>query len=160
MHRRIALSFFGFSALPSFACTISPAVVDYTKDQLIAKTKAIVLAECVASREKSNKTLFSFRTVQAIRGKRPRTFNLILRSAPKGYVEIDFASHTDPEFWNGTYGRLPWLPGLCEPTYAFEVGGQYLLFVDSLGNGAAAERIRTPDNKWYQYVRAKVKNAA
>lgn len=160
MRRRIALSFFGFAALPSFACTISPAVADYTKDQLIAKTKTIVLAECVASTVKSNETLFSFRTIQTIRGKQPKSFKLALRAAPESYVEIDFASHTDPVFWIGTYGRLPWLPGLCEPTYAFEIGGQYLLFVDSLGNGAAAERIRTPANKWYQYVRAKVKNAA
>ena len=160
MQRRIALSLLGCTALPSFACTIVPAVAEYTKDQLIAKTNTIVLAESIGSKAGADGTRFSFRTVQALRGKRPAFFEITLRAALPNYVETDFSTHTDPDFWKGTYGRLPWSPGSCSPSYAFEVGGQYLLFVESLGNGAAAERIRIPANKWYQYVRARVKNAA
>jgi hypothetical protein len=152
MHRRTALTLLGFTAMPSFACTAPPAVAGYTKAQLVAKTKTIVLAENVGTKATAGATEFSFRAIHVLSGKNPGTFKITLTAAPPSYIETDFSSHTDTDFWEGTHGRLSWLPGSCTPAYAFEVGGQYLLFLESLGNGASAERIRTPTNRWYQYV--------
>jgi hypothetical protein len=152
MHRRVALTLLGFTAMPSFACTAQPAVAGYTKAQLVAKTKTIVLAENIGAKVGTGATEFSFRAIHVLSGKSPGKFKIALTAAPSSYIETDFSSHTDKDFWESTYGRLPWLPGSCTPAYAFEVGGQYLLFLESLANGASAERIRTPTNRWYQYV--------
>jgi hypothetical protein len=152
MHRRVALTLLGFTAMPSFACTVPPAVARYTKAQLVAKTNTIVLAENIGAKAAMGTTEFSFRAIHVLSGKSPDAFKIALTTAPANYIETDFSSHTDTDFWEGTHGRLPWLPGSCTPAYAFEVGGQYLLFLDSLANGASAERIRTPTNRWYQYV--------
>jgi len=160
MQRRIVISLLGVIASPTFACTVGPAVAEYTKADLVAKTKTIVLVESLGSKMVAAGTEFGFRTVQTLRGKDPGTFKLALQTAPARYLETDFSAHSDPEFWAGTYGRLPWSPGSCTPTYAFETGGQYLLFLESLGNGAAAERIRSRNNRWYRYVRSRVKIAA
>jgi hypothetical protein len=140
-------------ALPSLACTVSPAVASYSKTELIAKTATIVLAEHTGTLIEQKAVRFSFRTVEVLKGKKPRNFSLLLAPAPKSYVETDFSKHSDSGFWQGSYGRLPWLPGACEPTYAFELRGKYLLFLESIGNGAAAERVHAPGNKWYLHVR-------
>jgi hypothetical protein len=160
MHRRLVLAGIGTLAVPSFACTVGSRVAEYTKAELVAKSKTIVLGKATSSKAALGAEEFTFQTLEVLRGKASPTFSLVLEAAPETYLETDFSAHTDPEFWGGSYGRLPWTPGSCAPKYAFELGAEYLLFLDLLGNGASAERIRTRSNKWYRYVRAQVKSAA
>lgn len=152
MQRRVVLLMFWLS-VPALACSVSSEVAGYSKAELIVKTATIVLAENTASAAEGQVMKFSFRTIEVLKGKDPGGFFLTLAPAPGNYVETDFSGHADPEFWQGTYGRLPWRPGACEPSYAFERGGRYLLFLESLGNGAAAERVRESNDRWYTHVR-------
>jgi hypothetical protein len=146
--------FIGGDAL---ACSIPPVESGWGKEQLVARTSTIVLVEVAEKKEVSrHETRWVFRTLRPLKGAPSASFEVTLPNAPDSYIEVDFSEHTDREFWEGSYGRLPWVPGPCTPRYTFELAGQYLLFVEALNNGASAERIKSKEDKWLLYVQERV----
>ena len=138
----------------SLACSLGSVESGWSKEELVDFSPNIVLAEVIRRASASSyQTEWTFRTIEVLKGVSSPSFHVVLLDAPDSYVEVDFSAHTDREFWDGAYGRLPWVPGPCTPTYTFELGGQYLLFTESFGNGASAERIRSGKDKWLLYVR-------
>ena len=157
MIRGLILLFFAVSNV-SLACSIRPAESVWSKEELVDFSPNILLAEAIRSAPASSfQTEWTFRTIEELKGVGSASFQVVLLDAPDSYVEVDFSAHTDREFWEGAYGRLPWVPGPCTPTYTFELGGQYLLFTESFGNGASAERIKSDRDKWLLYVRDRAK---
>lgn len=68
-----------------------------------------------------------------------------------------FQDHSDPIFWRdewkeGDIGRSPFPCCVCNPLHEFIEGHDYLLFPENLGAMKSAERIRSKEDKWYQYV--------
>ena len=156
MKHLILLSILLYSS-HTLACSIPYKESGWSKEQLVNNTKTITLVEVVGKLEaQNNKTKWKFKTLKNIKGKNLSHFELLLENAPKSYIEVNFENHTNMEFWESDYGRLPWVPGPCEPRYSFEIGGKYLIFLESLVNGASAERIFYENDKWLVYVRNKV----
>jgi hypothetical protein len=136
-----------------------PEQAGWSKDALVDRTATIVLAEVISIETQGRQSTFVFRTLESLKGKQQTTFSLLLSAAPANYKEVHFANHRAQEFWRSTHGRLPWLPGSCTPHYAFKQGARYLLFIESLGNGASAERIHHNSDRWYKYVASRAKTA-
>lgn len=68
-----------------------------------------------------------------------------------------FQDHTDPVFWKDAFGqedlgRSPFPCCVCGPLHEFIEGHDYLLFPEYIGAMKSAERIRSKEDKWYQYV--------
>lgn len=143
-----------FLAAPSQACRNEVEGSLWGKDALIANTPTIVLArlEGIAF-DGDGKTTYTFRTIETLKGDSQQRFPLVLESAPGRQPDPDFNDHADPEFWQDNQGRLAWPGGACLPRYTFHQHGQYLLFIESLANGASAERIFSRSDKWLAHVR-------
>ena len=143
--------------LAAEACVSATPGSQLSKSDLLSQTPTIVLAQMTDARDLGRQRSFSFRTIEVLKGQHRDRFTLVLDRAPASYREIDFNSHKDRSFWDGSYDRLPWRPGMCTPTYDFVPGGQYLLFLENLDNGASAERIKDRGDLWYKHVRERTK---
>jgi hypothetical protein len=143
-----------FLCAPSQACRNEVTGSDWNKDALIANTPTIVLAQLDSmASDGDGKTTYTFRTIETLKGESQPTFTLLLDSAPGRALNPDFNDHADPGFWQDNQGRLAWAGGACLPRYTFHRHGQYLLFMESLANGASAERILNRSDKWLTHVR-------
>jgi len=75
--------------------------------------------------------------------------------------ETDFDRHTAPEFWGENGGRMMLGTsrkyGLCHHYFTFKTGETYLLIPEGLEHVKGAEIIRTEDDAWLAYVKARVK---
>ncbi|MEM7184282.1 MAG: hypothetical protein AAF518_25510 [Spirochaetota bacterium] len=71
--------------------------------------------------------------------------------------ENDFNQHKDPTFWKEYEGRGYFPCCVCSPFHIFKAGSTYLVFPDIWNNRKAAELIKSPDDKWYTYVKEKVR---
>ena len=135
------------------ACSLPTERSGWSKSRLVDGTATVVLAKFTRAEPQPTRFKYHFRPLKVLKGKLPAgALVLELEPAPRHYTEVTFQDHEAAEFWDGTYGRLPWLNGSCTPRYAFEVAGSYLLFIESLDNGASAERIKSTNDRWYKYV--------
>jgi len=139
------------------ACAVPAVESGWDKDELVRQTKTILYVK-VTKRSKINnhQTKWTFKVLDRVKGKSNSIIEMSLPNAPVNYKEVHFNHHTDDGFWKNRYGRLPWILGLCTPRYQFEINGRYLLFVESLNNGASAERIIDENDKWLIFVKNQV----
>ena len=139
------------------ACSIPSERSNWSKNRIVDGTGTVVLAKFTRATPKAARFDYHFEVLKILKGTvTSKRFVLELDPAPSNYVEETFQEHEAPEFWEGTYGRLPWLNGPCTPRYAFEAGGTYLLFIESLNNGASAERINNTTDRWYKFVEQRI----
>ena len=143
----------GLGNVVTFACSAPAPGTFLSHNELIQKTKTILLAELIEG------TKSRFRVAELLKGNSEKEFQLIRVRSKQPHVSNDFEGHTLAAFWtNGNEGviRSPYRGGACYPDFTFVVGEKYLIFVESYGNHHSAEIIKSSDDKWYKYIKTRV----
>ena len=146
-------------SFPAFACFVAPSEQRTSPDDLIDRTKEIVLAKVIAAETQSDSygVTYTFQAVRYLKGQGGDRFQI------SGYPSIwegdnqRFDDHKDTVFWSNNRGRSP-NDTDCEIHPTFSVGGTYLVFLDQPYHVKSFELIiRTHGDddtrdKWLQYV--------
>lgn len=151
------------------ACAIPKVGMGWDKNELIDYAPRIFLVKVASIDER----IVRFKTLEMIKNDRkliefysngPHKINIgkwnpmnmsILFSR---YSSDDFNFHKDSRFWKKNIGRSLFEGYGCAPSHGFKVGELYLLFPDAIGAMKAAEIIRSMKDRWYLYVKNRVKN--
>ena len=144
-------------ATDAAACYTPPAEQHVSPDDLIARTKNIVLAAVTSAQlTHGGEVLYTFRRVKALAGRADETFSLTGQAAIWEGSNETFNNHSDPVFWKGR-GRTP-NDTDCRIHPSFAVGGTYLLFLDEPYHIKSFELIirtngdKETKDKWLQFV--------
>lgn len=154
---------FLFLAHEARACLVTPFEQTTSPDELIARTKSIVLARAVRADAGSTRwhVLYTFKVERTLKGE-PRTAFQILGEPLMGELSVHrFNEHNDDAFWEASGGRESH-DTACEIRPEFAVGNTYLIFLDPPYHTKGFEEIlftgedgREKD-KWLRYVEARV----
>lgn len=160
----IVLSSFALSTLmDAYACSVLKPGSNFDMDDLIAEAGTIALVRLESSnRERFGTTTHLLKTVEIIKGKGEKFYSF--ESFGSKVSDNDFDGHTSPDFWNRPSVNKPNSRSdfpccLCGPDHGFRKGRNYLYFPDQLGALKSAEVVHNVNDKWLQYVRAKVLSA-
>ena len=141
----------------AYSCIVSGPNFGLTADELIDKSKVIVLAVLVEKNEalvENNagqmEVSYRFRTEETLKGKAPRFIELSFVSLwpPDEHYEEDFNNHTDERFWAEDVGRSLFTGGMCGPDHTFVEEETYLLFPDALNSAKSSEIVRDMNDRW------------
>ena len=141
-----------FSSSLALACEVPPAEQNTSDDELISRTKNIVLARVMSAQLQENgSVLYKLKTQETIKGKAEEAFEIVGGPLWEGSME-----HFEHHSIKGA--RLSNAPD-CEIHPSFAVGQTYLLFLDKPYHRKSFEFIiRTGgspiiQDKWLQYVK-------
>lgn len=143
-----------------YACSVPKPGIDLDMDDLIGEANTIVLVKLESSnKERFGTTTHLLKTVEVIKGKGEKFYSF--KSFGSKVSNNDFDGHTSPDFWsppnaNKPNSRSNFPCCLCGPDHGFRKGRNYLYFPDQLGALKSAEVVHNANDKWLQYVRAKV----
>lgn len=150
---------------PASACVFPKSGWSASYDQTIDMSDIYVVelakAEPRFYGEGDNRTRNGFKNtlhiVEVLKGDKKigETFEFHTSTLEHSYNH--FNSHTDEIFWSDeSNGRAEWPCCICGPDFSFRDGERYLYFPDALGSVYAAEVVLFEDDKWLQYVRARL----
>jgi hypothetical protein len=141
------------------ACEMPPAEQRTPPEQLITRTKTIVLAEAIRAELVGDEVRYTFRTITPLKGTPKDQFQI--NGRPDS--DLDFNNHFDTLFWeNPSTGRTLNGPD-CDIHPGFSVGHTYLIFLESPYHVKSFERItrthgaRDTKDKWLQFVENHIK---
>ena len=162
---------FVFISHQGFACYATPKERIVSADDLIRRTKNIVLAKVTDSDYTAPKidmdsapgvygptTKIFFEVIRIIKGTSEKTFDFMSYGKSSEASLNNYDDHKDPEFWKKETGML----GPCSHnTPGFVLGSVYLIFLDEPYHVKSFELINnydvgTDQDKWLSYVEAKV----
>jgi len=143
----------------SVACYSPPEIQSTSVNNLIQRTKTIVLAHVAEAKYKKidHQVEYTFKLVKIIKGQITEHIKL------DGYPLIwegglnTFNNHTESVFWDTGRGRLVHSTD-CLIHPSFSVGATYLLFLDRPYHNKSFEQIirthgdKGTKDKWLQYV--------
>lgn len=144
------------------ACTVTPPHQIVPKEELVSRTKTIVLAEAVKEdATPGGGVKYTFKSKQSIKGNAPETFTIDgMSHGVLGGDPGTFNDHQDPSFWDTPRGRCVHDTS-CRINPSFIVGGSYLIFLDGGEHQKAFEKIEKIDgegkDKWLTWVEQAVK---
>jgi hypothetical protein len=150
-------------AVPAYACYTPPPAQRTHADELIARTRQIVLARVVAAEMAvdANSVSYQFKALRTLKGTEPENIRIVgFPGLWEGDIER-FNDHADPLFWENRVGRSQ-NDTDCQIHPAFSVGGTYLLFLDEPYHVKSFEMILKTGggadvrDKWLQYVEKRV----
>ncbi len=150
-------------AVPAYACYTPPPAQRTHADELIARTRQIVLASVVAAEmaDTAYRVSYQFKALRTLKGTAPENIRIV---GFPGLLEGDnavFNDHADPLFWEGHVGRSQNETD-CQIHPTVSVGGTYLLFLDEPYHVKSFEMILKTGgradvrDKWLQYVEERV----
>ena len=149
----------------AWGCMVTPPEQTTDPDELISRTKNIVLAKVVRADAGSSpwRVLYTLKTERTYKGNPPRAFQ-ILGKRLLGPVSIEtFDDHRDPAFWT-KYGGRESHDTSCAIRPAFIVGATYLVFIDSPYHNKSFEEIyytgddHSEKDRWLDYVESTIAN--
>jgi len=134
----------------SYACSVPKPGFTWSKDDLIEKSKTIVLVKLNSVELDQSSTKYILSPIKTLKGK---SEEIVFWSHSKKHYENDFNFHSDGEFWMPKIGRSEFPCCICGPDHTFVEGQMYLLFPDAMGSMKSGEIIRDIEkDEWYQYV--------
>ena len=143
---------FLFSSSLALACSAPPAVQNTPDDELISRTKNIVLARVISAQLQENgSVLYKFKTEEVIKGKAEITFEIV--GGPMWASDMEHFEHHSIQ--GARLGNGP----DCKIHPSFAVWHTYLVFLDKPYHRKSFELIiRTGgspsvQDKWLQYVK-------
>ena len=136
----------GLRCAVTFSCSAPAPGVFLSHDELILKTKTIILAELIEGKKSR------FRVIESLKGSLENEFQWIRVRSKQPHISNDFEGHTLASFWNKGVIRSPFRSGACYADFTFTLGERYLVFVESYGNQYSAEIINSDNDNWYKYV--------
>ena len=142
----------------SYSCSIPPYIQRIPYENLISKTKDIVLVKIVNAKDMGNRRVnYTIETIEQIKGISEKRFEIEGSSMMYPNEATDFNSHSDKEFWEGA-GRT-YNNSMCNISPSFAVGQQYLIFINSWENNhvKSYELILSKHDLWYKKVKELVK---
>lgn len=148
------------TTINTYACSVAKPGIALDTEDLIAESNTIVLVQLESSdRKQFGGTTHLLKTVEVIKGKGEKFYSF--QSFGSKVSDNDFNGHTLSDFWqppsaNKPNSRSSFPCCLCGPDHGFRKGRMYLYFPDQLGALKSAELIHNANDKWLQYVRAKV----
>lgn len=141
----------------AYACEVPKPGSFWDKDQLIDQSGIIVVAELLEVVREKNHIRYLLIPIETLKGSPSATIEFPWYRS-QNHADKTFSNHTDKEFWKeGSRGRSPWPCCFCGPIHTFIKGEKYLLFPDAWGAMESAEIIKSSEDKWYQYVRERIK---
>ncbi|WP_145999130.1 hypothetical protein [Oceanicoccus sp. KOV_DT_Chl] len=154
MWKHVATVFLFVLCGNAFSCSIPAQGSYWTHDELIERTDTIYLATPVSEDHR-----FKFKVLEVLKGQDATEFQWRGFRSKDQHASNDFDAHENPDFWkegDEQVARSPYYGGACTLQFTFVLGENYLIFKESPGHFHSAEIIKSPSDKWYQYVRAKV----
>ena len=101
---------------------------------------------------------YTFEALEILKGGKHSKFEILGYSGLKG--DESYESHTNDLFWKKMGGRTSNHFASCVTMPNFDIGYNYLVFVDKPYHRKSFELIVDEEDKWLQYVRDKVKERA
>lgn len=147
----------------AWGCMMTPPEQTTDPDELISRTKNIVLAKVVRADAGSSRwhVLYTLKTERTYKGNPPRAFQL-LGGRLLGPSSIErFDEHRDPAFWT-KYGGREFHDTSCAIRPTFIVGATYLIFLDAPYHNKSFEEIyftgddRSEKDRWLHYVESRI----
>ena len=142
----------------ALACSIPKPGGSWTADDLIKKSRTIILAVLIRKETDYNPesgrslwTTYHLIPIEVLKGDPPEV--IAFDSHSEQHYNRNFSDHTDADFWTDDVGRSEWPCCICGPDHTFVGGETYLLFPDAFGAMKSAEIVNRPDDKWLVYVR-------
>ena len=134
----------------SYACSVPKPGFSWNKDDLIEKSKSIVLVQLTSVEEDGSSIKYTLSPIKTLKGKGNE---IVFWSHSKKHYKSDFNFHRDGEFWMPNIGRSEFPCCICGPDHTFEKGEMYLLFPDAMGSMKSGEIIKDIEkDEWYKYV--------
>lgn len=119
-----------FSACALFACQVTPASQTVPKEELVARTKTIVLAKAVAAEAlEGGRVKYTFKAERRIKGAAADEFTIEGAAYEPKYDGNHFKDHQEEHFWSTPRGRCVHDTD-CRIHPSFEVGRSYLIFLE------------------------------
>jgi hypothetical protein len=155
----------------AFACVLPEPGHSLNADQLIEEANEIFLVEFVFLSEGIYKLdasdgsdevrfievpikIFTVNIVEVVKGKKRDIANY--KSYGEQAINNDFDGHSQKsDFWKIGIGRSEFPCCVCAPVHTFDSQFRYLIFPGLFGAVKSAEVIKSPKDKWYQYVKQK-----
>ncbi|MDH5445321.1 MAG: hypothetical protein OEY52_07175 [Gammaproteobacteria bacterium] len=155
MMKYISLLILLISFNQAFACSAPKSGFDLDKDQLIEKSKTIVLAKLKSMEKENSEIKYTLVPLKILKGNKSE---IVFRSISKKHYDNDFNFHKDGEFWMNKVGRSEFPCCICGPDHTFRENELYLLFPDSFGAMKSGEIIKDINkDEWYKYVLKRIK---
>lgn len=134
----------------SYACTVPKPGYNWNKDDLIDKSKSIVLVKLNSIDTDNSSIKYTLSPIKVLKGKGDET---VFWSHSTKHYDSDFNYHSDGEFWMPNIGRSEFPCCICGPDHTFKKGEMYLLFPDAMGAMKSGEIIKNIEkDEWYKYV--------
>ena len=149
----MALYFLVFSA---YACPVPKPGYGYQLGELINRSARILVVELTHIEKTSEGFIYSLKPIEVIKGKDSGLVKFYGYSS--NHEGATYSDHNDEAFWFPNIGRSDWPCCICGPDHTFAKGYQYLIFPDLFGARKSAEIIRTNDDRWYKFVKDRVKS--
>lgn len=136
------------------ACVIPAQGTYWTHDELIDHTSTILLVT-PESMDHGSK----FKILETLKGIPTDELEWVKFHPSNSHRSEDFDTHQNPDFWkdgDDVVVRATYYPGACTLQFTFVPGEKYLIFRESPGHPHSAEIIKSTNDKWYQYVKARI----
>ena len=142
------------------ACFATPQSQVTSKEELVDRTKTIVLAQVVkAEMLASGDVKYTFKPERSIKGTPPENFVIEGSVLAEGDIKT-FRDHQDEEFWHTAGGRC-YHDTDCLIHPAFAVGRMYLIFLEQPYHQQSFEQVdrigETDTDKWLAWVAERCK---
>jgi len=139
------------------ACSKPKPGAGWGMNALVWDSETIVLARAREVGEGGQSHVdYVMEALEVLKGDYPAEFTL--SGDADIYYDNDFNEHSDEVFWQENVGRAPWPCCICGPRHTYRVGESYLLFPDAFGAMKSAEIIGSQNDRWYRFVKEKVKS--
>ncbi len=156
---------FGAMSQSAMACFMPPHYLSDHHTELVMTTETIVIARAVERTREGNGAVFTFQTLEVLKGHALPQFELygfesdgwLAREMGYASRSTDFDGHRSAEFWAWSAGNSAMLTS-CFLAGFFELGETYLLFLRDDPHRRAYENIREDDDLWLQVIRMVVEN--
>ena len=151
-------------------CSGDPVKITGDNSQLFSENWNIVWARCVRAEFTGNARVeYTFDVIETLRGTQKKQFQIRGHTINWQRAEDEVSSfrssikkdwwwgHTDQAFWDNPYaGRCFPLDDMGTLSISFNVGWNYLIFLDKPYNERGFEAVFTEKDKWYLYVKQMV----
>ena len=153
MNRVILIIILSFS-LESYACFVPNKAISHSDMKLVDRTESIVLAKVVGQKKGYAYDVFTFQTIENIKGNAPWEFVLngfSVKHKSYSIVDSDFRGHKSLDWANGVTNSLE--DSDCEAYGYFEEGQTYLIFNSKPTHKKAYEQIVEKEDLWLKWVK-------
>ena len=158
-----------FFAATLGVCSGGPIEITGDNSELFEENWNIVWARCVSAEFIGNARVdYTFEVIETLRGTQKQRFQIHRDTINWQRAEDEVSSfrssvkkdwwwgHTDKSFWDNPYlGRCFYLDDYSL-NISFNVGREYLIFLDEPYNERGFEAVDSENDKWYLYVKQMV----